>query len=422
MNNTKRKVAGSKGFKPGNTLNRSGPGLNTLSIVNHRGANVYENSAKRQKTNHGFSHDDSDDILGDPFGNRGLQGQRPTSRRPSSIISLNSQSQEASSQKADPFTHNEVRDVHGKLNSSKKKGRKPKTGATLQSSPRPGGTFTDPVSVDDNDDVQILGDQRSPPRSTRQPAAQRTSYGVVDGQNTGRSRAQEVRNHAKPATQVLDRVEVETPRSPLLTETFVRDDGEPDLAPVADQAQPKFKNRMQSTSNTVRAKQDQKLVEELSEDELAREPTVQTSTEKVRRTTVQQSPSPNRITSTHFTSKGRKSGAREASNIPLKSLRMQAGNWENLFLLYSWEHKLIQFIKNAETLYHEGSKIQLSSNHAQTVFCSTNSSPAVILVGSADKVSRGRIWFEFDTADDYDLFMEAVDHMNNRAKVRDLAE
>ncbi|KAG9581810.1 cysteine proteinase, partial [Aureobasidium melanogenum] len=421
-NTMKRKPPGSN-VRPANTLNQPGPSLYPLATVSYRGANVSENTAKRQKTNHGFAHDDADDMMSDPFGNRGLQGlqgQHPTPRRQPSIVSVNSQSQETPSQKSNPFTHDEVRNVHSMLNYSKKKGRKPKAGATLPSSPRQGGTFTDPVPVDDNDDVQILSDQRSPPRSMNQTAPPRTSRDDADRHFVRRITAQETRNHAKPATHVLDRIEIDQPRSPLLAETFVRDDEEPDQAPVVHQAQQKFKNRMQSTSNTARPLQPQKTVEDLSEDELSRGPTVQSSARKSKHTVTQQSPSPNRITSTHFSPGARKSGARETSNIPLKSLRMAAGNWENLFLLYSWKHKLIQFFKNDEELHHEGFKIQLSSKHAQTVFCSTESSTAVILVGSNDKLSRGRIWFEFGTTDDYDLFMDAVDHMNSRAKVRDL--
>ncbi|KAH0302153.1 cysteine proteinase, partial [Aureobasidium melanogenum] len=423
-NTMKRKPPGSS-VRPANTLNRPGPGLNPLATVSYRGANVSENTAKRQKTNHGFADDDADDMMSDLFGNRGLQGlqgQHPTPRRQPSIVSVNSQSQETPSQKSNPFTHDEVRNVHSMLNYSKKKGRKPKTGTTLQSSPRQGGTFTDPVSVDDNDDVQILSDQRSPPRSMGKTAPPRTSRDEADDQFVRRITAQETRNHAKPATHVLDRVEIDQPRSPLLAETFVRDDEEPDQAPVVHQAQQKFKNRMQSTSDTARPLQLQQTIEDSSEDELSREPVVQSSARKSKHTVTQQSLSPNRITSTHFKPGARKSGIREASNIPLKSLRMAAGNWENLFLLYSWEHKLIQFIKNDEELRHEDCKIQLSSKHAQTVFCSTGSSTAVILVGSSDKLSRGRIWFEFGTTDDYDVFMEAVDHMNSRAKVRDLEE
>ncbi|KAK6004746.1 hypothetical protein QM012_008608 [Aureobasidium pullulans] len=419
MSSTKRKITNS-GFKPENTLNRPGPGANPLATVSHRGVNVSENTVKRQKVTHEYSHDDAEDISEHSFGNHGLQGQNSAPQRPPSIISLNSQSQDTSSQKAHPFGHDEARDVHMIMNSSKKKGRKPKNGATLPSSPRQGGTLTDPVSVDDNDDVQILIDQRSPPRSVRRPAFQKTFYDKMDDRAARRARAQEVRNHVKPATQVLNRREGEPPRSPLLAETFVRDDGESDLAPVSTPAQPKFKNRMQSTSNTAQAAQKHQPVEDSSGDELSRGPTVQSSAQKSKNTISRQSPSPNRIVSTHFTKGRRKAEARENITILASSIRMKAGNWKNLYIVYSWEHKAMQFLKNDEILSNRGVAIQLGSKHVQTLFCSTENSTAAIFGGCSDNLSSGKIYFEFATTDAFDKFLEAANHMNGRAKVKDL--
>ncbi|KAG9765807.1 cysteine proteinase, partial [Aureobasidium melanogenum] len=423
MSNPRRKVASGSGFRPANTLNRQAPGLNSLTTVSYRGANVSENTAKRQKTNHEFAHDDTDDMMGDSFGHRGLQGlqgQHPTPRRQHSIVSVNSQSQETPSQKTNPFTHDEVRNVHSTLNRSRKKGRKPKTGATLPSSPHQGGTFTDPVSVDDNDDVQILSDQRSPPRSINRTALPRISRDEVDDQFARRARAQEVRSNAKPATQILDRIEVDPPRSPLLAETFVRDDEEPDQAPVSHQAQPKFKNRMQSTSNTARPLQNQQTFEESSEDELSREPAVRSSARKLKHTVTQRSPSPNDVVSTHFTRKRRNVETKDNLTIKLLSLRMKAGNWAHLYLLYSWEHKVIQFNKNGEMLHSKGTKIQLGGKYAQSVSYSLEHSNAVILSGSKDNLSSGRIWFDFDTADQRNTFLEVVDHMNDKVITKKL--
>ncbi|KAH0171200.1 cysteine proteinase, partial [Aureobasidium melanogenum] len=402
--------------------NRQAPGLNSLTTVSYRGANVSENTAKRQKTNHEFAHDDTDDMMGDSFGHRGLQGlqgQHPTPRRQHSIVSVNSQSQETPSQKTNPFTHDEVRNVHSTLNGSRKKGRKPKTGATLPSSPHQGGTFTDPVSVDDNDDVQILSDQRSPPRSINRTAPPRIS-GEVDDQFARRARAQEVRSHAKPASQILDRIEVDPPRSPLLAETFVRDDEEPDQAPVSHQAQPRFKNRMQSTSNTARPLQNQQTIEDSSEDELSREPAVQSSARKSKHTVTQRSPSPNRIPSTYFTKGRRKAEPRDNITIDLSSLHMKAGKWGQLYLIYSWGHKAIQFNKNGESLNNKGTKIQLGSKYAQSVSYSLEHSNAVILSGSKDNLSSGRIWFDFDTADQRNTFLEVVGHMNDKVITKKL--
>ncbi|KAH0335664.1 cysteine proteinase, partial [Aureobasidium melanogenum] len=421
MSNTRRKVASGSGFRPGNTLNRPGPGLNALPTVSSRGANVSNNTAKRQKTNHEFMHDDTNDIPEYAFGNRGLQGlqeQHPTAQRQPSIISLNSQSQETPSQKTNPFTHDEVRNVHSKLNYSKKKGRKPKAGGALQSSPPQGGTFTDPVSVDDNDDVQILSDQRSPPRSIDQKEPPRVSRGEADRRFLRRITAQETRSHAKPATQVLDRIEVDPPRSPLLAETFVRDDGESGQAPVLHQAQQKIKNRMQSTSNTARPLQNQQTIEDSSADELSREPVVQSSARKSKHTAAQRSPSPNHIPSTYFTKGRRKAPAN--ITIALSSLRMKAGNWEDLFIIYSWDHKAMQFIKNDNILSNGGVTIQLSSKHVHTLFCSSKDSNEAIFGGCNDSLSSGKIYFELATAEAFDTFLEAASHMNDRAKVRDL--
>ncbi|KAI4740026.1 cysteine proteinase [Aureobasidium sp. EXF-12298] len=423
MSNPRRKVASGSGFRPANTLNRQAPGLNALTTVSYRGANVSENTAKRQKTNHDFAHDDTDDMMSDSFGHRGLQGlqgQHPTPRRQHSIVSVNSQSQETPSQKTNPFTHDEVRNVHSTLNHSRKKGRKPKTGATLPSSPHQGGTFTDPVSVDDNDDVQILSDQRSPPRSINRTAPPRISRDEVDDQFARRARAQEVRSNAKPATQILDRIEVDPPRSPLLAETFVRDDEEPDQAPVSHQAQPKFKNRMQSTSNTARPLQNQQTIEDSSEDELSREPAVRSSARKSKHTVTQRSPSPNPVVSTHFTKKRRNAETKDNPTIHLLSLRMKAGNWEDLFIIYSWEHKAMQFIKNDVVLSSRDVAIQLSGKHVQTLFCSSKSSHEAIFGGCNDNLSSGKIYFELATADAFDTFLIAANHMNDRAKLKDL--
>ncbi|KAH0361107.1 hypothetical protein KCU65_g8946, partial [Aureobasidium melanogenum] len=111
---------------------------------------------------------------------------------------------------------------------------------------------------------------------------------------------------------------------------------------------------------------------------------------------------------------------REDVVIPLSSLRMKAGNWKELYLIYSWEHKAIQFSKDDETLCQQGSTIQLGSKHVQTVFYSRLSSPAVVLCGSKDIFSSGRVWLEFATTANLDGFLKATDHMNDRAKVKDL--
>lgn len=73
-------------------------------------------------------------------------------------------------------------------------------------------------------------------------------------------------------------------------------------------------------------------------------------------------------------------------------------------------------------LHHRSTRIQLGSKHVRSVFCSTMSSTAVVLVGSTDTSSSGRIWLEFSAVDDLDQFLEAANHMNDNATVRNLEE
>ncbi|KAG9728604.1 hypothetical protein KCU73_g12334, partial [Aureobasidium melanogenum] len=142
--------------------------------------------------------------------------------------------------------------------------------------------------------------------------------------------------------------------------------------------------------------------------------------QKSKHASKQRSSSPNHITPSIFSRGRRNAGIREDVTIPLSSLRMKAGDWKELNLVYSYEHKTVQFVKDQETLINQGMKIQLGSEHAQTVFCSTEGSTALILSGRVDTVSRGRIWLEFSVKDEFDMFLETVNHMNDRAKVRDL--
>ncbi|KAI4723071.1 cysteine proteinase [Aureobasidium sp. EXF-10727] len=395
------------------------PGANSLATITSRGANVSESAAKRQKISHELPQNDFNQMSNQDFWNRDMQDQPPAmlARQPS-VISLHSQSQETPSQKANAFQHNEIRNVHGTLN-NKKKSRKPKPGGTQASSPpHQHGTITDPVSVDDNDDVQILEGPRDPPRSTLQTFTQkspRVELSSYFSRNTG---APETRIQTKPAVQILDRIEISTPRSPRLDATFVRDDGEPDRASALHQAQPKMRDRMQPVSNTAPTVKHQPVVEDLSEDELSREPAVQSYAQISRRPATQRLPSPNDISPTQFTTKGRrKSEARKAITLSLSSLRMKAGNWQNLHLVYSWNHRLIQFTKNGEMLRNRGAKIiELNMNHARTSFFDLQSSTAVVITGCNDDNSQGRIYLEFATADDRDIFLhDVITDMSPRA-------
>jgi hypothetical protein len=378
MNKMKRKPPG--GPKPRNTLNERSPGVNPLAMVTSRGQNVSTEPIKRQKTSHVILDDVVDDMPDDEFFSRGLQGRTSTNlgRQPSisaiSAISINSQ--ENPSQRSYPFGYDEARNVHATLKSSQKKGRKPKSGATQHSSPPRYGAITDPVPVDDDDDdIQFVDNQHNTPRLAQ--------------------------NRTVPWSP-----------SPPLAGTFKRDEEEPEPAPKIRQAQSKLINKMQSASNTSRTRQPPQFVEDSSGDELSREPT--------RKPVRIRSASPNNITSTHFTTKLKKPEATENLTIPLRSLRMMAGSWENLHIIYSWAHKSMQFTKNGEMLRGKGGIIQLSNHHASSVCCSLKNSTEVILQGSKGAFSRGRISFDFDTVKDRDAFLEAVQKMNPKALRKDL--
>jgi hypothetical protein len=171
------------------------------------------------------------------------------------------------------------------------------------------------------------------------------------------------------------------------------------------------------------------VVEDLSEDELSRDPAIQLSARKTNKTVTLRSPSPNAITSTHFTklaestkpmkpTKPKKPEAQENLVFHLSALRMAGGDWRNLDLIYSSEHKFIQFTKNGDMLHYRGAKIQLSSIHANTVYWDTESSMEVILFGAKGGVSRGRILFDFDTVDARNAFVEAVHDMSARSQLK----
>jgi hypothetical protein len=373
------------GRKPINTLNRSGPGATPLNTIASRGQNVSGGSIKRQKISHEFPDDAGDDMSDDRFFNRGLQGRTPASlgRQPS-ISATSTHSQDALSQRSDPFGHNEARDMHRVLNATKKAGRKPKSGPTLHSSPPRDGAVNDPVTVDDDDDVHILGEQHNMPRRPHYMAVQKA------------------------------------PRSPTLNETFVRDNGIDDSVPETHQAQSKIRDKMQSASNTSRTIQPPQLLEDSSGDELSREPTVQSSAQKARKTVTLRSPSPNDITSTFFPNNRKKPVERKNTTVRLISLRMMVGSWENVHLVYSWADKVMQFTKNGEMLHNKGTKIQLSSKHASIASYNLKDLTTVILQGSKGGVSSGRILFEFDTLNERDTFLEVVDDMNSRVTSKEL--
>jgi hypothetical protein len=368
------------GRKPINTLNRTSPGSNPLTTVASRGQNVSSGSIKRQKISHVFP----DDIEDDGFFNRGLQGQASASlTRQPSVSAISTHSQEALSQRSDPFGHNEARDMHRVLNATKKAGRKPKSGPTQHSSPPLYGAITDPVPVDDDDDIRLLGEDNNTPRLAQHRAVQWSP-------------------------------------SPALHGTFIRDNEEPDLVPGTRENQSKIRNKMQSASNTTRARQLPQVVEDLSDDELLGNPTVQSSAQKTKKIVKIRSPSPNDIKSTYFTSNRNKQGN---PVIALRLLRMMAGRWENhLHLIYSRADKFMQITKNGKILCDKGATIQISSKHATDAYYSRDSSRKVILTGCKGDFTRGRIWFECETDEDRDTFLDAIKDMSPKVRLKDLNE
>ncbi|THY24602.1 cysteine proteinase, partial [Aureobasidium pullulans] len=440
MNNTRRKPLGSK-IKPANTLNRAGPGANSLPTYSSRGINVEEPSIKRQKTSHGESDEE--------YFNRSVQEQpSATFGRRSSITSLNSQSQDASShsQKHNGFRQTEAEGVHRTLNARPKRGRKPKTGLGQASSPFSHGTDNDPVTVEDDDDLQIVGEQTATPRSARRVAtrqtplpnaAQITSNQVrsnnardtieVDSAFHRNRRAEEKRKSAL----TLDHVEilvqprkasVATPvkrnLSPRMGESFVRDRG---ASPAPQQNQAKIREKMQSTSNTTRFVQPRQVDAESSEDELSRDPAASKSARRSSR--AKRSPSPNHIIASEFFAGGRENAAAPgAIDIPLSYLRIKGGNWKNVHLLYSYRYKLIQFTQNDENLHIDAKMIQLASNHAQTVMFTVESSNGIILTGSKGNGTTGRIWLQLANAKDLDKFLNAIKHMNEKCNLKQFDE
>lgn len=372
------------GFRPRNTLSRPGPGANTLATYASRGHNVPAEPNKRRKIDHDFP-EDAEDIPDDRWFDRDVQGQSSVNiRRQPSVTSVNSQ--ETHSQKSNPFGYEESRNVHGVMNYSKKKGRKPKTGTAQHSSPHRQGAETDPVSVDDDDDVHLLGEQHIAPRSTHYTAVARA------------------------------------PRSPTLHDLFVRDDEKPDLGQEKHQASSKLRSKMQSVSNTSQTIRSPQLVHESSPDELSYGHTVQSSVRKTERAA--RSSSPNAITSTHFMKPNKRKKSEEEGGpkliVHLSSLRMMGGSWDSLELIYSWTDECIQFTRNGEMLRYKDAIIQLGSKHATTVYHSLKGSRIVIFKGCSGDFSRGRIWFDFDSAKDRNAFLEAVHDMSPNAQYKDL--
>lgn len=422
---TTRKKPGSGGFAPKNTLAMSSPGLAPLSTFRSRGDNVPEPPSKRQKMDR--------ETGGDWFNREHAEEQGPVTlpRQPSiiSLPSVNSQSQEQSSQK---FRHSEFTDVSNKLAPTKKRGRKPKSGAFDRSSDFPDGTTSDPVPVEDDDDVEFVNEQpaRRPNTQTTPRAPKANSLLARSSPNleVDNDFARRRRERQQPASQHLlnKNTTILTPKRATgeqrLSDVFQRDDEPPLTSQPLQQTQPRLRDKMRSESLTTHAVKPGMIADDMSEDELAQDHTPRRQPQNVGRPKSRRSPSPNNTSSTYFPKRRRKEETPDNISVPLPSLRMSAGNWESefVFLIFSYRHKGVQFMdtRTQELLSVNGSPIQLKAAHVGSkVYYSEGDSNGVVLVGAKDGNSKGRIWLDFNTAADRNRVLKAIEYMEPRVQL-----
>ncbi|KAI5268567.1 cysteine proteinase [Aureobasidium subglaciale] len=424
MSTVKRKPGKGMGFMPQNTLRNSGMGPAPLTTITTRGVNVDEPPTKRRRIEESSSQHGTDNMHDNDILTRGTQVQpSATLGRQSSVISVASQSQETPSQRSTAFGHDESRNVDRTLN-NKKKTRKRKPSAThLPSSPFT-GTQTDPVSLDEDDEVQFIGDQSTPNRPARSSAVGSTTSRLKNARIPGPTIEVDSswQRHYRAEKDNKD-----APRSPNLNDKFKRDRGEPDEPPAPKQASLSIKDKMQAASNPPRNHNLQQGIDDLSEDELALGSSLRQPARKPRRNPIQRSPSPGRIVSTHFTRGRRETGFKEPIILPVSSLRLKAGNWENLTmgLIYYPQEKEVHFNHNGEELYSldpNSTMIVIKSIHAQNFYHGDNNSTEIILVGAKDEISKGRIWLEFPTPGHLESFIEVLKVMNPAIKDKEMNE
>ncbi|KAI5243061.1 cysteine proteinase [Aureobasidium subglaciale] len=424
MSTVKRKPGKGMGFTPQNTLRNSGTGPAPLTTTTTRGVNVDERQTKRRKIEDGRSQHGTDNMHDNDFLTRGTQVQpSATLGRQSSVISVASQSQETPSQRSTAFGHDESRNVDRTLNNKKKSRKRKPSAAHLPSSPFT-GTQTDPVSLDEDDEVQFIGDQSTPDRPARSSAVGTTTSRLKNAQIPGRTTEVDSswQRHYRAEKDRID-----APRSPNLNDKFKRDRGEPEESPAPKKAPLSIKDKMQATSNPPRNHNLQQGLNDSSEDELALGSSLRQPARKPRRDPTQRSPSPGRIVSTHFTRGRRETGFNEPVILPVSSLRLKAGNWENLTmgLIYYPQEKEIHFNHNGEELYSldpNSTMIVIKSIHAQSFYHGDNNSTETILLGAKDEISKGRIWLDFPTPRHLESFIEVLKVMNPTIKDREMNE
>lgn len=450
----KRTKPGSGGFRPQNTLNERGAGYSQLSTISSVGSNVALPSTKRQKREHDIIEENDEESNTHNWFDRHVEEPLASLGRRPSIISVNSQGHDKSSQNT-RFGHTAFDNVNHTL-APKKRSRKPKLSASQENdSSQQRQMDTDVVSVtDDDDEIEILRNPsvsqsarkplsrsmprgkdfqsspaRSPPRMP-QPSVEVESSWVrqykTQQQNSKPAKAQAAVVISPPT---IRKKNVHAPEHDIeperLNSKFVRDEEGPlqyrqTRPPSQTQAQPRMRDRMLSSSISIANPKSKPTTLDLSEDELAGGGNLRHLTQESTRARVRRRSSLEPTTSAHFNQGRQKASAPQRQIIPMKSLHMKAGQWtsDSLYLIFSAEHEAIQFQNLGEDLNFAGLKIQLRGPHINKIIFSDGSSNGVMLLGATDKFSNGKIWCDFNSTEDYDDFLSIAELMNRQIKHR----
>ena len=446
----KRTKPGSGGFRPQNTLNERGAGYSQLSTVSSVGSNVALPSTKRQKREHDFIEENDVESSTHNWFDRHVEEPLASLGRRPSIISVNSQGHDKSSQNT-RFGHAAFDNVNHTL-APKKRSRKPKLSASQEngSSQQP-QMDTDVVSVtDDDDEIEILRNpsvsqsarkplSRSMPRvkdfqssPARSPPRMPNSSVEVESSWTRQYRTQQ--QNSKPAKGQAAVVispptnrkkNVHAPEHDIeperLNSKFVRDEEGPlhsrqTRPPSQTQAQPRMRDRMLSSSISIANPNSKPTTVDLSEDELAGGGNLRHLPQESTRASMRRRSSLEPTTSAHFSQGRRKATVSQRRTIPMQSLYTKAGQWtsDSLYLVFSPEHKAIQFHNLGKSLRHAGLIIELGAQHMKKVITSDGNSVGVMLGGVVDTFSSGKIWCDFNNVEDHDDFLSTIKFMNRQ--------
>ncbi|KAI5274800.1 hypothetical protein E4T47_02229 [Aureobasidium subglaciale] len=108
--------------------------------------------------------------------------------------------------------------------------------------------------------------------------------------------------------------------------------------------------------------------------------------------------------------------------IPVSLLRIKAGTWSRLYVVHSEEHEVMYVEQDSRSLTRGGVNIQLRSLNIHTLFCSGDYSAGILLLGTKDKFSLGRIRIGFSSADCYDAFLDVIAQMRPNPRVDGMDE